>query len=325
MARRFLSVSIIFVALPLWLVTAPIWLPLTVLADAIGRLWRFPTVRLGLFSGVYLVHEWVGVGAAAWLWLRGGFGRRLDREAHRALQGWWANSLLHWAGRLLGVGIAPIDLDGLPSTTFILLSRHASMADAILPAAVVAGPMGRFVHYVLKRELQWDPALDIVGSRLGNHFVARDGDTTNEATAIGRLAAEAQPESVLVIFPEGTYATPESRDRVVASLRRKGADEAAARAEKLEHLLPPRTAGTLAMLRSRPEADVVVLGHVGLEGVAEFRGLRRRLPLTESVQVRWWIHARAELPTEDDALTAWLHDRWHELDEWVRTNRNIGP
>jgi len=321
-SRRILSISAIFLALPLWVISAPVWFAVSVGADVIGRLWKFPTVRLGLFTGVYLLHEWAGTIASAWLWLRGGFGRRLNRDAHRALQGWWANSLLRWAGRLLGVDIEPVDLDGLPSDSFILLSRHASMADAILPAALVAGPMGRFVHYVLKRELQWDPALDIVGSRLGNHFVARDGDTANESAAIERLAKGAEPNSVLVIFPEGTYSTAESRRRIVASLRRKGADEAAARAEKLQQLLPPRPAGTLAMLRSQPDADVVVLGHVGLEGVAEFRGLRRQLPLSEPVRVRWWIHRRSELPTDDDGLIEWLHKRWEDLDQWVSTNRD---
>ncbi len=322
MSRRFLSISAVFLALPLWVVSAPVWLTLTVLADLVGRLWKFPTVRLGLYTGVYLAHEWAGIIAATWLWLRSGFGRRLDRDAHRALQGWWANSLLRWAERLLGVDIEPIDLDGLPPETFILLSRHASMADAILPAAVVAGPMGRFVHYVLKRELQWVPALDIVGSRLGNHFVARDGDTASESAAIEHLAEGAEPNSVLVIFPEGTYSTAESRRRIIASLRRKGADEAAARAEKLQQLLPPRPAGTLAMLRSRPEADVVVLGHVGLEGVAELRGLRRQLPLSAPVRVRWWIHRRSELPADDDGLIEWLHGRWEDLDHWVATNRD---
>ncbi len=321
MARRVISISVVLVGLPLWLATAPIWLSLALLADVVSGYWRLPTVRLGLATGVYLAHNTIGVFGSAWLWSTGGFGRRLDLDAHRALQGWWANSLLQWAGRLLGVRIQPFDVDRLPDRTFVLLSRHASMADAILPAAVVAGPMGRFVHYVLKRELRWDPSLDIVGTRLGNHFVARDGDTDTEAAAIERLAAEALPDSVLVIFPEGTYSTPQARQRVVASLRRKGSDEAAARAEKLEQLLPPRPAGTLAMLRSQPEADVVVLGHVGLEGVAEVRGLRRRLPLTEPVEVRLWVHPRSELPASDAELTVWLHDRWQELDHWVATTR----
>ena len=320
--RRFLSVSAVVVAFPVWVVGAPVWVPVTILVDGAGRLWRLPTLRLGLYTGVYLAHEWIGVSGAAWLWLRGGLGRRLDGHAHRALQGWWANSLLRWAGRLLRVRIEPMDLDGLPTDTFILLSRHASMADAVLPAAAVAGPMDRFVHYVLKRELQWVPALDIVGSRLGNHFVARDGDTDTESAAIERLAGQAEPNSVLVIFPEGTYSTPESRQRIVASLRRKGADEAAARAEKRQHLLPPRPAGTLAMLRSQPNADVVVLGHVGLEGVAELRGLRQRLPLREPVRLRWWVHPRHELPTDDAGLTEWLQDRWDDLDQWVTDNRS---
>ncbi len=323
MARRLLSVPVVILALPLWLVTAPLWVVVALVADSFHRLWRFPTVRLGLYLGVYLVHEWIGVAAAAWLWLRGRFGRRLDIETHRALQGWWANSLLRWAGRLLGVRIEPFDHGDLPTSTFILLSRHASMADAVLPAATVAGPMDRHVHYVLKRELQWVPALDIVGSRLGNHFVARDGDTGNETAAIERLGRRAMPSSVLVIFPEGTYSTPESRRRVVDSLRRRGADEAAARAERLEQLLPPRPAGTLAILRSQPEADVVVLGHVGLEGVAQFRGLRRRLPLAEPVVVRRWVHRRSELPTAEDDLVEWLHARWQELDRWVAEFR--GP
>jgi hypothetical protein len=90
-----------------------------------------------------------------------------------------------------------------------------------------------------------------------------------------------------------------------------------ARAEQLRALLPPKPAGTLALLGGRPEADVVVVGHVGLEGVAQLRGLRRRLPLTEPVVVRWWTHRRHELPADEAGLAAWLHHRWEELDHWV--------
>lgn len=321
MIRRIVSVATIIVALPLWLITAPLWVPLTLIADLAGGLRRLPTLRIGGYFGVYLLHEWAGTAAAGWLWLRGRFGRRIDLHAHRALQGWWANSLLRWAGPFLGVRIEPVDPVGLPSSTFLLLSRHASMADAILPAAVVAGPMGRFVHYVLKRELRWDPAIDIVGSRLGNHFVARGGDTPAESTAIEHLARRAEPSSVLVIFPEGTYATPQNRSRILDSLRRREEHAAARLAERLAHLLPPKPAGTLAMLRGQPTADVVVLGHAGLEGVAELRGLRRRLPLREPIRVQTWLHRRDDLPNGEDELVAWLHDRWEELDRWVESVR----
>jgi 1-acyl-sn-glycerol-3-phosphate acyltransferase len=321
MIRRCLSVTIVTVALPLWALTIPIWVPLTLLADGASRLRRLPTLRLGCYLGVYLAHDLAGTGAAGWLWVRGRFGRRLDLEAHRALQGWWANSLLGWAGRFLGLRVEGIDHRELPDTTFVLLSRHASMADAIIPAAVVAGPMDRFVHYVLKRELRWDPALDIVGTRLGNHFVARGGDTVTESAAIEVLAGRAAPNSVLVIFPEGTYATPQSRHRVLESLRRRGDHESATRAERLAHLLPPKPTGTLAMLRGQPGADVVVLGHAGLEGVARLRGLRQQLPLREPVRLRAWRHRRDDLPDDEDGLVAWLHERWEELDHWVESTR----
>lgn len=317
MVRRAISIAAIAVALPLWFATAPVWVPVTILIDGAGGHRQFPMLRLGCAAGVYLAHGWAAVGTTGWLWLTGGFGRRLDLEAHRRLQGWWANSLLGWARYLLRIDIEPIDHQRLPSSTFILLSRHASMADAVLPAALVAGKMGRFVHYVIKRELRWEPAVDIVGTRIGNHFVTRGGDTGSEARAIERLAAEAAPGSVLVIFPEGTYATPQRRARVVESLRRRGDGEGAARAERLQHLLPPRAAGTLALLRGRPDADVVVLGHAGLEGVAQLRGLRRRLPVRHPVRVEAWLHPRNELPTDEAGLTRWLHHRWEELDRWV--------
>lgn len=325
MRRRFLSISAIALGLPLWLISSPIWLPIALLADLLGGYRRLPSPRLGLFLGVYLVHEWIGVSRAAWLWLRGGFGRRLDPGRHRDVQGWWASSLLTWAGRLLGVAIEPVDPSSLPPSNIILISRHASMVDAVLPAALLTGQAGRFVHYVLKRELQWDPSIDLFGSRLGNHFVARTSDGDRETTAIEDLARRAHPDSAMVIFPEGTYSTPERRQRVLASLNRRGEQEAVAAAERLTHLLPPRPGGTLALLRGRPDADVVVLGHVGLEGVAELRGLRRNLPLEHPVRVDWWVHPRSELPTDDDGLTAWLNKRWMDLDSWVERNRPGTP
>ncbi|MEM7272590.1 MAG: 1-acyl-sn-glycerol-3-phosphate acyltransferase [Actinomycetota bacterium] len=326
--RRALSISAVLVGLPLWLVTLPLWVVGATIADLIGGLRRLPTVRLIAFLGVYLVHDWIGIAVGGWLWLTGRFGRRLDLDRHRRVQGWWGTSLLNWAGRLLNVRLDLDDLGRLPSNTFVMLSRHASMIDAVVPVTLVATRMGRFIHYVLKKELRWDPSLDLFGGRLGNHFVTRGGDTEAEEAAIERLAADAEPDAALVIFPEGTYSTPGTRKRVHASLERNEEFEALARAKALETLLPPKPAGTLAMLRGQPEADVVVVGHVGLEGVAELKGLRQRLPLTHPVIVRWWVHRRAELPTTEAELIDWLGDRWEELDRWVeaiQAERRVSP
>ena len=319
MKRRVVSTAAVAVLLPLLLVTAPIWLVVAVVADGIGRLWRFPTVRLGLFTLVYLAHQWAGMTAALGLWLTETLTRRPRLNGYRRVQAWWAGSLLTYAKRLLGVTIEFDDPPPLPDGRFVLMSRHASMVDAVVPITLVPG---RFVHYVLKDELLWDPAIGTFGTKLGNQFVARGSRTSADVAGVAKLAADAQPDSALVIFPEGTYATPKTRSRVLASLKGKvergelGGD-VLEQANKLEYLLPPKPAGALAMLSNRPEADVVVVGHVGLEGVAELKGLRSRLPLVHPVVVRWWNYKRSELPTSAEELEDWLQHRWVELDKWV--------
>ena len=59
--RRLVSCTIVGLALPLGIVTAPVWIPVAALVDAIHGLFRFPTIRLGLYAIVYLAHEWVGL------------------------------------------------------------------------------------------------------------------------------------------------------------------------------------------------------------------------------------------------------------------------
>jgi 1-acyl-sn-glycerol-3-phosphate acyltransferase len=320
----------------------PFWLPVAALADVVSGLRRLPTVRLLGFVGVYLVHSWIAVLAAFWLWLTGGLGRKAEAEdsrkalePYRRMQGWWAQSLLVWAGRLLGVRVDWPDLSDLPSGQFIVLSRHASMVDAVLPAVLVTSKLGRFVHYVLKAELRWDPSLDLYGTKLGNHFVTRTGSQTDdEPAAIEALASQAQPGAGIIIFPEGTYASPTTRARVLGSLER-----AAARAEaddddrlvfnlaqRLRFLLPPKPAGTLALLDGAPDADVVVLGHLGLEGVAHLGGLRQRLPLRDPIRLHWWVYPRDQVPSDPDDRVAWLNARWLELDGWLADQQLLdGP
>ena len=322
LGRRTISIPVVIVALPLAIVTIPLWVPVTVLVDLLSGLFRLPTLRLGLFAVVYLAHSWAGLLAALVIWLLqlGGWRRHSTRSGlgpYRAVQAWWASSLLRWARRLLGIRFELPDPSGLPTEGFILMSRHASMVDAVLPVLVVADRLDRFMHYVLKRELRWDPNLDIYGHRLGNYFVERSGDGDVESAAIARFAQASLPHSVLVIFPEGTYATAANRARVRASIARTGPPELLALAHELDHLLPPKPAGSLSLLASRPDFDVVVLGHAGLEGVAELSGLRQRLPLSDPILVRWWVHVRTTLPTDPEQQIDWLNDQWRALDDWV--------
>lgn len=329
LGRRLVTFPAVIVALPLLIVTAPAWVVVSLALDVVQGLRRLPTVRLGAFGVVYLVHEWLGLAVAGILRVGSTVGFPRGDRAHRlgpyrAMQAWWATSLMRWAGRLLGVRFDAPDPSTLPSSSFILVSRHASMVDAVLPAILIAGHLRRFIHYVLKDELRWDPNLDLYGHRLGNYFVTRGRNGEIEAERIARFADQAMPGSVLAIFPEGAYATTANRSRVLASLERRN-PKLVGYARALRHLLPPKPAGTLALLDRAPEADVVVLGHVGLEGVAELSGLRRRLPLTDPIVVRWWHHPRDTVPTSEDERVAWLNDVWRTLDRWVDQVQRSSP
>ena len=71
----------------------------------------------------------------------------------------------------------------------LLFPRHVSVADTLLPAVFVSSRNGILLRHVLKRELLWDPCLDIVGNRLPNCFVRRDSrDSAREIRAVAALA-----------------------------------------------------------------------------------------------------------------------------------------
>ena len=131
--------------LPLWTVLTPLWAVFSIAADLFGGLRRLPTLRLCTFLLVFLVHDWIGMIAAAWLWITGSFGRRINLDRHRRVQGWWGTSLLDWGRRLLGVRFEFDDLSELPTRTFVMLSRHASMIDAVIPVTLVTRRLGRYI------------------------------------------------------------------------------------------------------------------------------------------------------------------------------------
>ena len=148
--------------------------------------------------------------------------------------------------------------EAVERTPLLLFLRHASAADTLLPAMLLSVPHGTLIRYVLKRELLWDPCLDIVGNRLPNHFVERQpDDSAAEIDAVGRLAEDLSPGEAALIYPEGTRHSAARRTRLIARLRERGYAEAADRAERLRRLLPPRPGGPLALLSHAPEVDVV--------------------------------------------------------------------
>ena len=174
-------------------------------------------------------------------------------------------------------------------------------------------------RYVLKRELLFDPCLDIVGNRLPNHFLDRGAtDTTAELDALERLSSGLLDDQVAVIFPEGTRSSPKKRARALEKIGERD-PERADRLAPLQHLLPPPPAGAQAMLRGCPTADVVLAWHVGFDGLDTFGGILRHLGRRpQPVQFHAHRVARSDVP-DGDRFTRWLDDAWLQADRAVHT------
>ena len=139
---------------------------------------------------------------------------------------------------------------------------------------------------------------------------------------IRRLAAGLGHDGALVIFPEGGNWTPGRWRRGIRRLERQGRADLAARARDMPHLLPPRAGGALAALAACPSADVIFVGHAGLDQLASVADVWRALPMDHVVEARWW-----RVPAEGyrgppimSAQERWLYDWWARIDAWISQN-----
>jgi 1-acyl-sn-glycerol-3-phosphate acyltransferase len=312
--RRLQSVPALFLGAVLLVVLAPLWLPLAALADAVRGRFRLPTVRLFAFGLLWSWLEIAGVIIATGLWM---VGRRKDQALHYRLQRWWAARLMEALRLTTGIRIEAADASLLSPGPAIMLCRHASLADSLVSAWVVTSGARMNPRYVLKRELLLDPCLDIVGNRLPNHFLDRHAtDSAAELAALRELSAGLQHDQIGIIFPEGTRAAPKKRARALAKIGERD-PERAERLSSLQHLLPPRPAGSAALIDGCPVADVVIAWHVGFDGLDTFGGILRHLAHAPA-PVRF--HARrvprSEVPS-GEAFTRWLDDQWVQADHDV--------
>jgi 1-acyl-sn-glycerol-3-phosphate acyltransferase len=293
---------------------------------------RWRVLRLLAFVLVYLLLECVGLAVAFVLWVASGFGWKLRspafQKAHYAvLHGLLMEVLL--TARVLfhleivddDVSWSPLD-DGVPGSTnaMVVLSRHAGPGDSLLLVRTLMDRDHlRRPRIVLKDTLQWDPLLDVYLNRLPNAFMTSGRKDMPQRVA--DLARDLGEEDALLIFPEGGNFTAGRRLKAIDRLRGKGMLEQASRAEQMQHLLPPRPGGVAAALEAAPHADVVFVGHTGLEHLSTAADLWDGLPMDSTVRLRWWFVPADEVPRERDAQEEWLYERWAEIDDWVASHR----
>lgn len=316
--RRLVTIPIVYLLLALMTALLPALMAAAVLVD-IGR-WlsdRTPWVgvRMLLFSWVYLIGEaWaiVALGAVALL------PRSPELAATYRLQMVWAGWNLEAVRILFGLEMVVEGAESVVPGPIVILSRHASLIDTLIPANFVTRPHGVRLRYVLKRELLLDPAIDIAGNRLVNAFIDRAaGDSKSERAAIRTLASGMGEDDGILIYPEGTRYSDAKREKYVSRLvNRDGAVGDIARG--LRRVLPPRPGGTLALLEATA-ADVVVLAHRGLEGFARVKDIWSGGLVGSTVNARFWRVPRSDIPEERGSRVEWLFSVWSEIDEWVTT------
>jgi len=330
--RRFVTIPGYVLACLLVLASAPLWVPAAAAVDLLRRNGGV-ALRSGAFVTFYLVCELTGLLICAALWLLRPIAR-WDAACwsllHYRLQDGWGTSLLGAAVRLFDLrleieerGVGPGESGArLGEGPYLLLLRHASTGDTLLASALVGRPHGIRLRYVLKRELLWDPCLDLVGNRLSHVFVDRTSDDSQrEIARVQALARNLSPRDGVLIYPEGTRFTEAKRARVLERLAREGDVKQLEYARSLHSVLPPRPGGALALLEAAPDADVVVCAHTGFEGAASLAQIWRGELLHDTIRVRFQRIPRASIPTSRAAQADWLRERWQEIDAWLASQR----
>ena len=294
----------------------PVLLPLAFIVDlarAAGRR-SFVSVRVVLFGVCFLATEVLGLALLLGVWLSSPGRPELRAARTWPVQRWY--TAMHYAA-LRTLFRLRFEVEGDDSATpgpLLVLVRHASIIDSLVPAVFIANVHRMRLRYVLKRELLVDPCLDLAGHWLPNRFVARDGaDTAREVQAVASLKAGLEADEGVLLYPEGTRFTPEKRRRVIERL----GGAARERAERLQHLLPIRPGGVLALLDAPPACDVLFIAHHGLEGFAHVADVMRGALVGRTVRLRFWRVPVSSVPAGAEARRAWLADEWQRMDDWL--------
>jgi len=311
MAFPLVLLGAVLVDLALWLVRRKPWM----------------AVRLACMAWWFLFGELRGVAGLAVIYLvtggplgRGSLRRRrlvYDLRIH------WARSHLGGVRVLFGLTFEIEGLEKAGPGPVLILIRHASIIDNALPDAVIGHAHGLGLRFVIKQELQMLPTIDVGGRWVPTNFVRRaSSDTAGEVARLRRLAHDLGEGEGILIYPEGTRHTAEKLARAQELIAERQ-PAIAPLASRLRHVLPPRLGGPLALLEEGRGADVVVCGHVGLDGFEYIRDIWAGGLVGTTVRVRFWRSPAADVPAGEDERVAWLYERWQLLDDWVGQQRAL--
>lgn len=322
--RRSVSVPLLIGATLVGVALFPIMLCLFLLVD-VCRDRRFPLVRAGCVLVFYGVWEVFGILAALWAYLFSGvwagLGQAQYRDWNYALQRLWVQGFA-WVGLRLFSMPAPTEEEGyaFSGRPILLLVRHTSLADTILATYLMRVRRAYRLRYVMKRELLWDPCLDIVGNRIPNYFVDRHASNTlGEAQALATLADGLGAWEGVIVWPESTRFSPAKRVRALNRLREQGEESLLQLAAEMEYVLPPKLSGILALLAHNPGMDVVFCAHTGFENAASFADIFKGTMIRREIRVKFWGYAAEDIPRDRAQQKLWIYENWRHVDAFVAT------
>lgn len=319
--------AMLIVGSVLSIIVGPIAFVLALIVDLVTRTPGMRRARtVALISCLFIV-DLLGRLLVFGAWVISPLGTRRDHPKNLSryswIMTWWTSSLIATISRILPLPIDTSQLDqSLLDGNAIVVGRHRSLLDAVLPAMLL-GSRGLTVLYTLKEDLLWEPNIDIVGHRMGHVFVNRSpNDLSAELEPIRSLAARIDEDTVGVIFPEGTFFNEKRKARAIRALEKRDPIHVEA-AKRMQYLLPPRPAGTLALLDGAPDADLIVLGHIGFEPFGTIKQILSGIGGEHGVVIRAWRYARNTIPTDPTAQIDWLYERWAEMDEWIASQHAL--
>ncbi len=325
LVRRLVIVPVALVAALLGVILSPLLLVAAAVADVARGRRRWPRVRLVLLIIGALIIETIGMIESLIIWIVTGFGllgrARWRWHRQRAFMGWYTRTMFALITRVTGTKVIWQDHGDLSHGPVVLIARHTSFFDALIPATVLSQRNKLLSHHVVTHGLRYAPCIDIVGHRFPNRFIKRDpGEGSNELEHIQAVGSVLDDRSAAIIFPEGTFRNPERFARVLRRIRRRD-PELAERAQHLDHVLPPRANGTHALLRGAPEADVLVCANTGLESFGSIKSIVDHPYTDRPIVIETWRIARSEIPDDPDEFNLWLFDQYVAIDAWVSTQQ----
>ncbi|MDQ3572263.1 MAG: lysophospholipid acyltransferase family protein [Actinomycetota bacterium] len=326
--RRVRGISLEILAFVLYTVLLPVLLSGAAIVDL--GLWlrtrkAWVGVRLAAFGWWFLFGEMRALATllGIWAFTGGPFGGDSSRRRRWLydLRVRWARSHLGGIRVLFGLKLQVEGLEAVGRGPVLIMMRHASIIDNMLPDSLVGHRWGMGLRFVIKRELQMIPTIDIGGRWVPTVFVRRaSADTAGEVAALRSLAHHLGEGEGILIYPEGTRATPAKIARAKEIIAERQ-PHIAPLADRLRHLLPPRLGGPLALLDEAHGVDAVFCGHVGFDGFQHVSHIWAGGLVGSTIKVRFWHHHHGTIPGDDAGRTEWLYEQWQRLDDWVAEQR----